>query len=531
MHEDATWQAAWRQSFRQDRRWLSVFVALYAGAALIILARRPYFLTLDAVAYLGVAEQVARGEFRSLVNAHWSPVWPALLAAWFSVFPAGVPSAHAAAVLLSLVLLMELYGVLAASVADRRVRAFWLVAVAPVVFSGAVLLLTPDLLQASLVLPLTAVLYLAHKKSSRRLALLAGALATVFYLVKCFGFPWALCLALVTAAYRYWVEGVRRRVVSITAMYLLVFSLGSFFWMAALRAEYGRWTICLAEKILVPGSGYLYLDTGRGLEWMGVLVEPPAGRRHLWDDPARRTHQETVEWDWARLQRALFQNARDVAKIVLHNAALALAFLCLWGLRPGAGGLHSLCAWLAGSWIFGYMLAYVQYRYVLPGMILLFVAAFAGAERLRANGRAWRVMLAASGVMLVAAGGVSTARELWGHSQAADYDRMLMAAAAAIRADAAPGTIAADALEESLMLAYHAGRASVNVLTPHPRAVIDEAAQRFNIRYLLWKRPSQKEQRELQDWTRLWTGHGAPGFWVLFKRLDRAPEAPESRTP
>src|SRR5262245_1638809 len=90
----AEWRVVLQQSLRQDGYWISVFFALYAGAIALVLARRPYSLTLDAVAYLDIAERASRGDFRALINSHWSPLWPALLSLWFRLFPGGAPSAH-----------------------------------------------------------------------------------------------------------------------------------------------------------------------------------------------------------------------------------------------------------------------------------------------------------------------------------------------------------------------------------------------------------------------------------------------------
>ena len=87
-----------------------------------------------------------------------------------------------------------------------------------------------------------------------------------------------------------------------------------------------------------------------------------------------------------------------------------------------------------------------------------------------------------------------------------------------------PGTVAADGLEESMLLAYHADRVSVNILGPHAAEAMESATRRFRIRYLLWKMPSQERRRLLWNWVPIWTGHGGLGTWVLFRKCDAPAE-------
>ena len=510
------WRTLLGRRFRRDCQWVLVFAVLYAVAAAVVIANRPQFLRNDGVAYLDNAGRIAKGEFRALVNAHWSPCWPALLAAWFAVFPAGPTATHALAATLSLVLLAEFYLALAVKVDDRRVRAFWVAALAVAIFPTAVRSLTPDLLLATLVFPLAAIFYRAHQAGSLPLAAAAGLLAALAYLAKTFAFPWALGLAMAAAGYRYWTDRkIARVTVQITALYLATFLPLSLLWMAALRGEYGEWTIGMAGKFNL--STYVL---GHHTEWDSGLVMPRAGQRHGWDDPARLTQQWHFPWDWTPVRHALVENVRGLAGIAWKNPVFLFALLCLWGLPSSRPAFASLAAWLAGLWALGYLLVLIEYRYLLPAIPLLSLAAAAGAERLWRNGKqARRTVLAVFGLGLLGVGARAATLDVVRQIREKDYDAMVLAAAAAIRADGAPGTIAADWMQESMLLAYHADRVSVNVLTPHSAVAVDEAARRFHIRYLLWKNVSEHHLRELKNWAPLWSAHGPPGRWVLLKRI------------
>ncbi len=511
-----------RRRFREDWKWLLPLLALYGLDATLVLARRPQFLHNDAVAYLDIAGRVLRGDFWALVNGLWSPLWPALLAAWFTVFPAGAPAAHAAAVVVSLVVLAEFYCALALAVADLPIRLFWLAALAAAVFLDSVVWITPDLLQATLILPAAAALYLAHKLASWRLAAAAGLLAAFGYLAKSFGFPWAFCLGAAVWIYQYRTgRKITARPAKITAVYLLAFLLASSFWLSALRIEYGEWTTGLAGRF----NWYVNV-LGRGMDWVGSLSTPPPGQRHLLDDPARLAQHWPFLWDRAAVAQAVHRNARTLARYAWDNPVFLLAVVCLTGLRRRPPAFVRLCAWLAGLWTAGYLFVLVDYRYLVPAMPLLFLAAAAGSERLWARGKQAQIALAVLGLASLGVGVRTVFTAARGHIRDQVYDRMLLQAAAAIRADAAPGTIAADRLEETVRLAYYSDRVSVNTLNPHPGDAIDRAAGRFDIRYLLWTRSTPSQRRELRHWILLWSGHDAPGYWVLFKRPETGPERP-----
>src|SRR5262249_5144801 len=159
------------------------------------------------------------------------------------LFPGGAPSAHVAAAAVSGVLLALVYAALAATVRDRRLRVFWLAAFAATIFWCGNFYLTPDLLQAALVLPLAATLYLAAVRGSLRLAALAGAWAALVYLAKCYGFPWSIGASLVVVACP-----ASRRPKAVAVVYLAAFLLSSLPWLLALHAAYGHWMFCHAGR-------------------------------------------------------------------------------------------------------------------------------------------------------------------------------------------------------------------------------------------------------------------------------------------
>jgi hypothetical protein len=235
-------------------------------------------------------------------------------------------------------------------------------------------------------------------------------------------------------------------------------------------------------------------------------------------DPARFTIDWKMRWDPAAFARALVRNTRAVASVVWDAPLLALAVVCLPGRRSRKGTLEALCGWLALVWVLGYLPVYVEYRYLTPALPLFLLAAAGGAEVLFARSSKWRSALSLAAAGLLASGVLVTAFQARRHVLGRTYDQMLLGAASAIRADGAPGAVAADSLVETLLLAYYADRVSVNILRPHPAAVIDDAARRFDIRYLLWLDPSDSQRRELANWTLLWSSDQQPDRWVLFRR-------------
>src|SRR5262249_46634865 len=215
------------------------------------------------------------------------------------------------------------------------------------------------------------------------------------YLAKCYGFPWSIGASLVVAA-----SPVSRRPKTVAAVYAAAFLLGSFPWLLALHAQYGRWGFCYSGPFLVPGSGYRALAQAQGMEWTGSVLAPHRGQRHVWEDPARMPQRYDVRWERAWLQQGLLYNLRGLARILWQNPAIALALCCLLKISRRTSGIAWLCAGLAALWIFGYLLVFLEYRYLLPAMSLSFVAAATTSQDLWDGARRRRLLVAAIGVTL-----------------------------------------------------------------------------------------------------------------------------------
>ena len=381
----------------------------------------------DGIAYLDITRACLRGEWGTIINAYWSPLYPCLLA---SAFEFSDPSPFAEATALHVVNFaiylfafacfeFLLRGLIrfdadrtrehsAAGAGDGRAaltESAWL-AIGYSLFIWSSLFLitltstTPDMLLAALVYAASGVLVQIRTEQAGRLmfALLGGSLG-LGYLAKAVMFP----LAFVFLGVGFLLTDDRRAALRRTIVALAAFLLVCAPFIFMLSSAKGRLTFGDSGKL-----NYAWEVQGlrRWTHWQGddgggsprhptrrVSLDPPVyefavplgGTYPPWVDPSYWHDGVEVEFDFVR-QAEVFAKQGLYAGYIFFGTPGALFALLL--LAAGA--------WKSGRWrdrlagwfvivpalaaLGMYSLVFVERRYTAPFVTLLCLGAFAGVR-------------------------------------------------------------------------------------------------------------------------------------------------------
>lgn len=403
-------------------RLRKVFWVVMPVCWLIEAVSYPHNIEPDGISYLDLAEACAKGNWRALVNAYWSPAYSAALSVWFTIVRPSpyreVLSVHIfnCLVLVAALLCLEwflssLCGYLRIreSGAESRALPSWAIrTIGYVLFFWASLYMTPpsldtpDAMILGIVLAAAAVLLqiAAGKNSWARFALL-GAVLGLAYLIKAVMFP----LAFVFILFSLIADGSVRRAIPKLVGCFLIFALIAGPFVFALSKSKGRFTFNDTGRI-----AYAEYINGTALfvHWQGGPAgtgEPKHPERKVFDTPATYEYATPIggtypPWTdpsyWYDGVKPHFQLGNELNAmrlgferyfdVFIQLSAVFAGFLMLlfWS-RDTAGFFRRMLRqsfiWGPAAAAFGlYSLVHVEPRF-LPGFtILLLVSAFAAIE-------------------------------------------------------------------------------------------------------------------------------------------------------
>lgn len=495
----------------RSRRPLLYLLAAYAlaGAALFPFFR--YNLTPDATAYIGLARNIARGDFAHAFNGHWSPLLSWLLA---PLLATGLEPFIAFRLLM---LVLGAYAILAGA---RLVRCFdlqpataalALAVLAVMALSFALLLCTPDLLLAALLVHYLGIVLDPRRAERPWAGAAAGIVGGFAYLAKSYGLPFFAVHFTVVSAWRWFAaRGARRRAVAYALAGYLAFAAIAAPWAAVLSARYGHFTTGTAARYNIS----LVSPTGRCIQPManlGFLPPPDDTALSVWQDPsvmpvfdwnpfgsradvlylAGRVALNTLSFLRTATKWSVFALPVLVGYLVL--AVLALA-------RRPARHVPAQVLFTAALYTGGYLPLLIESRYLwLVSVLLLFMGAECLDALSRHRSRAVRAALAA---LLAASFLVAPVANV-----AADVNkgRDVAEAARALKARNVGGRIAShNNWLDSLYLCYHLDAKYYGFPAPGDTSeMIETELQRLGMEYYLFWDDNDPTPRFLARYPRM----------------------------
>lgn len=352
----------------------------------------------DGISYIAVAEHVVHGRWAESVNGYWAPLYPWLMTPFVALGMAGPLAGRVVGLLAGLAALAGAWRLArAVGAGPGALRALLAALALPFALYGTASL-TPDLLFLAIWLHYLALVHDPGFGAGRRRWVLAGLLGGLGYLAKAYGFYVFLLhfglLVLVRLAAAP--PAARRRLVTGALLGAAVFAACALPWMGALGAKYGGLSVSTSgaynRALFGPGT------KGQPMEHLGFLPPVNPWAVSVWEDPS-----DLPVADWSPLAGLgeakhqallLVRNLRRLAlAVVLHNyaALVALPLAVATVLRRRRGGPWPGEAPLLGAMaVFpvGYLLVWVEMRYVWVTVVCGIVVAVLVAERWTGGRRA-----------------------------------------------------------------------------------------------------------------------------------------------
>ena len=421
---------------RPPRDWvvLKVFLASAAIAAALLAAFQLYVggvLNPDGASYADLADAILRGDFKSVVIAYWSPVYPTLIAATFALFrPAPLNELRALYGLNSVVLclLFTLFFLLLKTLERDRPfdPGFYFVGFSSFVFCSVFMIglpmITPDLLVAALVISLAMFLVrVSDGQLTVRSALGFGITLGFAYLTKLSLMPVGLSAILLAAL----VARRDRRALLLLLRTAIVFATIVAFWAVPLSILKGRptlgdiaklgyaWHVAMIKPWIhwsggPPGAGLPIHPSAMLSESPRVFLFEKQFRQStypLWYDPSYWYEGLRVRFD---LSQQIATTADTLQRLIticrpLVPVVAALLMLFVSSGRPDASRWRRVAPVLAmvAIAIGMYVLVYVERRYLGGYLALLVITLLWPLSAAPRNRVIYRVCCLVIGVSLL----------------------------------------------------------------------------------------------------------------------------------
>lgn len=462
---------------RRDASGLVVGAAFLALGALLAVHFQ-HRINPDGISYLAVAQHIAAGRAAEAVNGYWGPLLSWLLAPLLAVGVSPLVAGRVVGLAAGLAAVWGAGRVAAVAGLAGSTVVMLQLALVPSLALGATSTVTPDMLFLAIWLHYLAVVHRSGFGVNRNEAVLAGLLGALGYLAKPYGFYIFILHFVLCGAWRWFAAGrvARRAIVTTTAIGMAAFLLVALPWVGVLGSKYGGMPISTSgpynRALFGPGS------KGQPLEHMGFVSPVSPHATSAWEDP---TGLPLPQWGTAdrggamrHQARLLVVNTRRLVLALAHTnyaglLALPLSiFLIARARRRGRWLPESFIPAVMAVYPVGYLLIYVEQRYVWVSTVLGVILTFAVVERLAKD----RSRFLLGGVMAVVALGcwLNPARTVL----AGDRQTPVVMAAVAVLDDAVqPGDrLAADSRwVESIAVSYHLGARFHGV-----RGELDDAA-------------------------------------------------------
>ena len=409
--------------------------AVVCGFALLNAWIARHTVDADGLSYLDIADAILRGDWKNVVNAYWSPLYPLLLLPAVAAGRAWpyweAAAAHAVNLAIFFGALIAFRMLLREAAANARCSSaggpgekylptdvYTFIASALFMWTSlewtSVRRTTPDILVSALVY-LTGVFLIKRREErhNRRYSILLGFALALGYYAKTVFFPLAVALLVVLIAVEI---RQRRRAVNAIAAALAFFALSGP-WVLALSLSKGRFTF--GDSGLLNYAWYVN-GVCLHVHWQG---DPPGFGHPLHPTKQLSTHPKIYAFAspiggtyppwfdpsyWYEGVRPRFIPAQQMARSA-HNlitlllaavpillAAVAMAATRNWSWRIDCEALRNQwpLLFLAALGLVSYLLVLVQRRYIAPFSMLFWICLLSSV-RVRETGRSeaasWKI--------------------------------------------------------------------------------------------------------------------------------------------
>jgi hypothetical protein len=376
--------------------WASL-TYLVVGAFLLKYYR--YQINPDGISYISIAKKYLAGNFGEAVNGYWSPLFCWLLAPLLSLDIEPLLAAKILNLLIGAPIIFIIAGIargFSVSVGARRIMVFTAI---PVILLFSVVVITPDLLAALLMLIYFLFIFKTDYSSAKRNGVFCGFWGGVAYLAKSYSLPFFICHFTLMNFLHYFrcrSKEARSKLIVNSLIGFAAFGVISGAWITALSLKYHRFVYSTAGGDHVTA---FIRPKNKSLEpmfYQGFLAPPNAAAISAWEDPS---YLEYPQWSPFESSDAFSyyithvrKNIRKIYDMFKQFSFLSVPIVIAGGLfflqRPGKIlAQYQIVYPLVSLFLFagGYSLVIVEERYIWATFFLLMILSVCIIDRLLQN--------------------------------------------------------------------------------------------------------------------------------------------------
>lgn len=520
--------------FKSRRTGVWGVALLYLGVSLLLLPGFRHAINADGISYISLARRYLAGDWQGAVNSYWSPMYSWLLVPFLALKIDALLAGKLLSILIGLVTIPGLHLLASRFPLSGRLHLGFLLSLLPALWLFTFQTLTPDFLVVCVLTWYFSIIFGAGYGSKPLHAVLAGTLGALAYLSKGYGFYFVLAhLPLMAILAGFGMRPVMpvARVWRASLVAFAVFIMLSSGWIATLTFKYGHFTISSPGRfnhaLSAPGS--------RGQPPVAYRTFTPPGDAaaiSTWDDPSVLTvmdwnplasselmrHQLRVFVRNLRLTAGLLQDNSPMIWLILAVSVLVCMRRRLRCLRSGGE------AWLLSTlllYLSGYILLFVENRYLFVCYVLLALLGFRAIRHLAAAGVLpghWSLVACLALFVSVA---VPPARQVYILHGKAEGVAVAELSRRLARQTGLSGNIASNRnWHQTLFIAYHLGLRFFNVKGDTPDREVVQSLVKLGVNaYFMWD-GTPEEQACFKDFSEM-TGGTIDGLRIYDLRVRR----------
>jgi hypothetical protein len=370
---------------------LILVLIIYSALAIFSINYHHYHLGADGISYFSIAEKYVNGDWLNAINGCWSPLYSWLIT---PILFFGYNNYYAAYVTRIVSFIAGFFTIIGLSRVsstfnlDKPVKRGLLVTSIPMILFYSIFYDTPDVLVLCLLIYYFSFIFNENYSNNRINGALCGFLGGLGFLSKSYLFPFFL-VHFIFFNFLYYFKGLKinkKGVKKNLILGLVVFLAISGMWIGTLSIKYDKITIGTATEYNHAVAGPEY-QLNHPVYFMGLIKPPNTSATSTWEEPSLVKLDDWSpfeSWEYFEFQLKIIKdNLLLVAIILEYYSILSLAIIItslyfIFKSNTVKSFKNKLIYLMITIFIYssGYLLIYIQERFLWPVIILLMFCGY-----------------------------------------------------------------------------------------------------------------------------------------------------------
>ncbi|HHY00474.1 MAG TPA: hypothetical protein GX531_03765 [Methanothermobacter sp.] len=375
----------------QTHKDLIFVLIIYSALVFCSIYYHHYHFGADGISYVSIAEKYFNGNWSNAINGCWSPLYSWLMTPFLFFGFDNYHSVYVTRIVTFIVGFFTIIGMSMLSSAfnlEKTVKKVLLLTLIPIILYYSVYLDTPDLLVVCLLVYYFYFIFNDDYPNKRIYGVICGFLGSLAFFAKSYIFPFFLVHFIFFNVYFYF-KGLKvnkKRVKTNFILGLVVFLAVSGLWIGVISSKYDKITIGTANEYNYAIISPEY-NKQHPVYFLGLIKPPNDSATSTWEEPSlvKINHWSPFEsWTNFKFQLHIInENLWYFATLIKYYAAFSLAIITLslyLIFKPKTEKtFRNRLIYLTMTFFLypmGYLIFFVQERYIWPIIILVMFCGF-----------------------------------------------------------------------------------------------------------------------------------------------------------